>query len=112
MVLSLLKLESASPGIGHKAMGKADNFFNYGYFKMPQLHKMARGELQRPISNTGAAAGADSADANVRRREGGGRQSPAPAAAGADDRRLRRGARGQSPRTLPHQLQPARTTGA
>ncbi len=109
MVPSLLKLESASPGIGHKATGKADNFFNYGYFKMPQLHKMARGELQLPISNTGAAAGADSADANVRRREGGGagsrQRQPQPArTTGAYG-----GVRADS---LPHQLQPARTTGA
>ncbi len=37
---------------------------------MPQLHKMARGELPLPIPNTGAAAGADGADATVRRREG------------------------------------------
>ncbi len=94
-----ITVESAPPGRGHKATGKADTFFNNGYFKMPQLHKMARGELPLPIPNTGAASGADGAHANVRRREGARGQARAPAAAGADDRRLHRGARGQITRT-------------
>jgi hypothetical protein len=92
-----ITVESARHGRGHKATGRADHFFNNGYFQVPQLHKVARGELPLPIPNTGPAAGADGADANVRRREGGRGQSPAPAAAGADAGRLHRGARGQSP---------------
>jgi hypothetical protein len=71
------------PKRGRCASGRADNFFNNGYFVMPQLQKMARGELPLPIANTEsdganvrqrerARAGADGADAAVRgrRREG------------------------------------------
>ncbi len=54
---------SARHGQGHKATVKAGHFFNNGYFLMPQLHKMARGESPLPIPNTGAAAGANGAGA-------------------------------------------------
>ncbi len=35
---------------GRGASGRADNFFNNGYFLMPQLQRMARGQLPLPIS--------------------------------------------------------------
>lgn len=57
---------------GHQASGRADNFFVNGYFKMGQLHLMARGELPLPIPNNaddGADADADGAGATVHRRE-------------------------------------------
>jgi hypothetical protein len=52
---------------GHQASGKADHFFVNGYFKMGQLHLMARGELPLPIPNN-ADDGAD-ADADGFSRE-------------------------------------------
>ncbi len=54
------------PKKGRGASGRADNLFNSGYFLMPQLQRMARGELPLPISKKEP----DSADATVRRREG------------------------------------------
>jgi hypothetical protein len=77
----LITVEIARPGRGHRASGKACHFFDNGYFKMNQLHMMARWELPLPLPNTGAdgtvrrregaRAGADGADGTVRRREGG-----------------------------------------
>jgi hypothetical protein len=49
-----ITVETACPGRGHWSSGKADNFFNNGYFLMLQLHKMARGELPLSIPNTDA----------------------------------------------------------
>ena len=53
------------PKRGRGASGRADNFFNNGYFLMPQLQGMARGELPLPISNVrqreGPRTGADGA---------------------------------------------------
>ncbi len=43
---------------GQKATGRADHFFNSGYFVVPQLHAMACGELPLPIPHIEAAAGA------------------------------------------------------
>jgi hypothetical protein len=62
----LITVENALPKRGRGASGKADNFFNNGYFFMPQLQKMARGELPLPIPKTGPAP----SHATVRRREG------------------------------------------
>ena len=40
------------PKRGRGPSGRADHFFNNGYFLMPQLQGMARGDLPLPISNT------------------------------------------------------------
>jgi hypothetical protein len=61
------------PHKGRGASGRADNFFVNGYFVMPHLQRMARGELPLPIPNTGPDG------ANVRQRE-----QPRTGADGAD----------------------------
>jgi hypothetical protein len=60
----LITVENALPKKGRGGSGRADNFFNNGCFLMPQLQKMARGELQLPIPNTGPD-GADACIAGV-----------------------------------------------